>query len=189
LSGGAHGRYVSLIMANACATAARWLIREHRVALCLPVVPAASPGVAWEPEASSVALRLMTHHKVSITQPCRSRTGAHTAGPGVRDAMVWQGRRDYKDARDPRNFFARFVSSRRDFSNRSEIRLPLQSAAFLRNARALCSKLAVASTEPGQVTLMRYLSGNARADDSRYSRRSEQRRTLYFTIILGARNT
>jgi putative ABC transport system permease protein len=57
------------------------------------------------------ALRLVTHHRVSITQPLpMSYLARIRQVPGVRSAMVWQWfGGTYKDARDQRNFFARFA--------------------------------------------------------------------------------
>jgi putative ABC transport system permease protein len=57
------------------------------------------------------ALRLVTHHRVSITQALpMSYLARIRQVPGVRAAMVWQWfGGTYKDARDQRNFFARFA--------------------------------------------------------------------------------
>jgi putative ABC transport system permease protein len=57
------------------------------------------------------ALRLVTHHRVSITQALpMSYLPRIRQVPGVRTAMVWQWfGGTYKDARDQRNFFARFA--------------------------------------------------------------------------------
>jgi putative ABC transport system permease protein len=56
------------------------------------------------------ALRLITHHKVSLAQSLPSayvRSIQHV--PGVKAATAWQWFGGaYRDARDPRNFFARF---------------------------------------------------------------------------------
>jgi putative ABC transport system permease protein len=59
----------------------------------------------------SQALRLVTHHRVSITQALpMSYLARIRQVPGVRAAMVWQWfGGTYKDARDQRNFFARFA--------------------------------------------------------------------------------
>src|SRR5436305_6095427 len=59
----------------------------------------------------SQALRLVTHHRVSITQALPMSDLARIRQvPGVRAAMVWQWfGGTYKDARDQRNFFARFA--------------------------------------------------------------------------------
>jgi putative ABC transport system permease protein len=57
------------------------------------------------------ALRLVTHHRVSITQALpMSYLPRIRQVPGVRTAMVWQWfGGTYKDARDQHNFFARFA--------------------------------------------------------------------------------
>jgi len=159
-------RYVSLIMANALRNRRRSALTAASiaVALCLlAVLAAAYLALFGEPEASPAeALRLMTHHKVSITQPMPVSHGARIRQiPGVSDAMVWQWfGGTYKDAHDPRNFFARFaVEPARLFGIRSEIRIPaVQSAAFLRE-RTGCiagSKLAARfDWKPGdRVTLV-----------------------------------
>ena len=72
-------------------------------------------------------LRLITHHKVSITQGMPSSYAARIRRvPGVRDAMVWQWfGGTYKDARESSNFFARFaVEPDRFFNVRPEIQMP-----------------------------------------------------------------
>jgi putative ABC transport system permease protein len=109
------------------------------IALCLLAVLAASYRALYgDPEAGPAeALRLMTHHKVSITQPMPVSYGARIRQiPGVRDTMVWQWfGGTYRDARDPRNFFARFaIEPARLFGIRSEIRMPeIQETAFQQN--------------------------------------------------------
>src|SRR5207247_669503 len=56
------------------------------------------------------ALRLMTHHRVSLAQALPSSYEAKIEQvPGVKSVTVWQWFGGaYKDARDTRNFFARF---------------------------------------------------------------------------------
>ncbi len=133
-------RFASLIMANALRNRRRSALAAASiaVALCLlAVLAAAYLAMFGEPEASPAeALRLMTHHKVSITQPMPVSHAARIRQiPGVSDAMVWQWfGGTYRDARDPRNFFARFaVEPTRLFGIRSEIRIPAaQGTAFLR---------------------------------------------------------
>jgi putative ABC transport system permease protein len=94
------------------------------------------------------ALRLVVHHRVSITQPLpvsfeqRIRTV-----PGVRDAMIWQWFGGvYKDARDPKNFFARIVVEPDHFFNiRSELTMPddqKQQFVHLRSGCIVGRKLA-----------------------------------------------
>jgi putative ABC transport system permease protein len=72
-------------------------------------------------------LRLITHHKVSITQGMPSAYAARIRQvPGVKDAMIWQWfGGTFKDSRDSGNFFARFaVEPDRFFNVRPEIQMP-----------------------------------------------------------------
>src|SRR5258708_38172538 len=85
-------------------------------------------------ESPAEALRLMTHHKISITQPMPVAYEPKIKTiPGVREVMVsqWFGG-TYKDERDQRNFFARFaVEPDKLFGIRPEIELPAeQQTAF-----------------------------------------------------------
>src|SRR6266545_1232447 len=56
------------------------------------------------------ALRFITHHKVSLAQPLPiAYVRQIQQVPGVKAATAWQWfGGSYRDARDPRNFFARF---------------------------------------------------------------------------------
>lgn len=159
-------RYVSLVIANTLRNRRRsaLTVASIAVALCLLAVLAASYlALFGEPEASPAeALRLMTHHKVSITQPMPVSFGARIRRiPGVRDAMVWQWfGGTYRDARDPRNFFARFaIEPARLFGIRSEIKIPAGQIEAFQKLRAGCivgSKLAARfGWKPGdRVTLL-----------------------------------
>jgi putative ABC transport system permease protein len=86
------------------------------------------------------ALRLVTHNKVSLAQPmpASAEQKIHQV-PGVQSVSVrqWFGG-TYKDARDPRNFFARFaVRPDKLFQIYSELRIPEdQKQAFLRQRTA-----------------------------------------------------
>ncbi len=79
-------------------------------------------------------LRLVTHHKVSLTQALPASYGDKIRQvPGIREAMIWQWfGGTYKDARDQKNFFARFcVEPDKFFRVRPEIGLaPDQQQAF-----------------------------------------------------------
>jgi len=138
-------RYASLIAANALRNRRRsaLTVASIAVSLCLlAVLGAAYLALFGEPEASPAeALRLMTHHKVSITQPMPVSFEARIRQiPGVADAMVWQWfGGTYKDARDPRNFFARFaVEPARLFGIRSELRIPAGHRARFQQERTGC---------------------------------------------------
>ena len=138
-------RYASLVMANTLRNRRRSVLTAASiaVALCLlAVLAAAYRALFGVPEARPAeALRLMTHHKVSITQPMPvSHLARIWQISGVRDAMVWQWfGGTYKDARDPRNFFARFaIEPARLFEIRSEIRIPSEQKAAFKQHRSAC---------------------------------------------------
>src|SRR6476646_3641053 len=81
------------------------------------------------------ALRLVTRHKVSLTFPMPEAYGSRMRKvPGVREVVIrsWFGG-VYKDARDFKNFFARFaVEPERLFEVYTDIRIPEeQKKAFL----------------------------------------------------------
>ena len=159
-------RFASLIMANALRNRRRTVLTAASlaVALCLmAVLAAAYQALFGEADAGPAeALRLMTHHKVSITQPMPVSYAARIRQlPGVSDVMVWQWfGGSYKDARDPRNFFARFaVEPARLFGIRSEITIPAAQSAAFQQERTGCivgSKLAARfDWKPGdKVTLV-----------------------------------
>lgn len=96
--------------------------------LCLlGVLFALYRGLFLAPPAPGQDLRLVTHHKVSITQSMPlSYEERIRRVPGVKEAMVWDWfGGTYKDARESRNFFARFtVEPERFFAIRPEIELP-----------------------------------------------------------------
>lgn len=58
------------------------------------------------------ALRLITHHRVSLAQPMPASYEAKIAAvPGVKAVTIWQWFGGvYKDARDPKNFFMRMAA-------------------------------------------------------------------------------
>ncbi len=93
-------------------------------------------------------MRLVTHHKVSLTQALPASYGDRIRQvPGIREEMVWQWfGGTYKDARDQKNFFARFcVEPDKFFRVRPEIHLPEdQKQAFqhLRTGAIASSDLA-----------------------------------------------
>ena len=104
--------------------------------LCLlGVLFALYRGLFLAPPAPGQELRLVTHHKVSITQSMPlSYEDRIRRVPGVRDASVWQWfGGTYKDARDSKNFFARFsVEPDHFFNVFQEIEMPEdQKQAFM----------------------------------------------------------
>src|SRR5215471_11379438 len=138
-------RLWSLMMASTVRNPRRSLLTVGSVAvsLCLlSVLAAAYRSLFLEPEsAPAEALRLVTHHRVSITQPMPvSFLPKITRIPGVRDSMIWQWfGGTYKDARDPRNFFARFaVEPNKFFRIKPEVELAGDQKAAFQNTRSSC---------------------------------------------------
>jgi putative ABC transport system permease protein len=95
------------------------------------------------------ALRIVTRHKVSLTQPMPfSHEQKIQQLPGVQATSVrqWFGG-TYKDARDPKNFFARFaIRPARLFEIYPEFKIPEdQKAAFLRERTGCVASRQLAS--------------------------------------------
>jgi putative ABC transport system permease protein len=103
---------------------------------------AAYRSLFLEPEsAPAEALRLVTHHRVSITQPMPvSFLTKIRSIPGVVDSMIWQWfGGTYRDARDPRNFFARFaIEPASLFRIKPEVQLPDDQKAAFQHTRSSC---------------------------------------------------
>jgi putative ABC transport system permease protein len=108
-------RYLSLIVKNSLRNRRRSVLTIASVAasLCLLGVLAAIYRVLFFGGASTPAqaLRLITHHKVSLAQPLPiAYVGQIRQAPGVEAATPWQWFGGaYRDAQYPRNFFARFA--------------------------------------------------------------------------------
>jgi putative ABC transport system permease protein len=123
-------RYVGLMWKNALRNRRRsaLTIVSLGFSLCLlGVLFALYRGLFLAPTPPGMELRLVTHHKVSITQSMPlSYEERIRHVPGVKEAMVWQWfGGTYKDARESKNFFARFtVEPDRFFLVRPEIQLP-----------------------------------------------------------------
>jgi putative ABC transport system permease protein len=144
-------RYVSLMFKNSLRNRRRsaLTIVSIGMSLCLlGVLGALYRGLFLAPPTPGQELRLVVHHKVSITQPLPfSYESKIRQVPGVREAMVWQWfGGTYKDARNQKNFFARFcVEPDKFFKVRPEISLPVdqqQSFQHLRTAAIASSDLA-----------------------------------------------
>jgi putative ABC transport system permease protein len=144
-------RYLSLMLKNSLRNRRRsaLTIVSIGMSLCLlGVLGALYRGLFLAPPTPGQELRLVVHHKVSITQPLPfSYESKIRQVPGVREAMVWQWfGGTYKDARDQKNFFARFcVEPDKFFKVRPEISLPVdqqQSFQHLRTAAIASSDLA-----------------------------------------------
>ncbi|MGA3187394.1 MAG: FtsX-like permease family protein [Bryobacteraceae bacterium] len=144
-------RYVSLMWKNSLRNRRRSILTMISIgmSLCLlGVLGALYRGLFLAPPTPGQELRLVVHHKVSITQPLPFSYEAKIRQvPGVRDAMVWQWfGGTYKDARDQKNFFARFcVEPDKFFRVRPGIALPddqQKSFEHLRTAAIASSDLA-----------------------------------------------
>jgi len=144
-------RYLSLMLKNSLRNRRRsaLTIVSIGMSLCLlGVLGALYRGLFLAPPTPGQELRLVVHHKVSITQPLPFSDDSKIRQiPGVREAMVWQWfGGTYKDARDQKNFFARFcVEPDKFFRVRPEISLPVdqqQSFEHLRTAAIASSDLA-----------------------------------------------
>lgn len=133
-------RYFPLIVKNSRRNRRRSLLTMSSIAvsLCLlGMLMAMYRALFLDTQPSPAqALRLVTHHRVSITHPMPvSYTSKIKQIPGVRDAMIWQWiGGTYKDARDPRNVFPRFaVEPDKFFGIMGEIKLPeAQMLDFIR---------------------------------------------------------
>jgi putative ABC transport system permease protein len=153
-------RYLSLILKNSLRNRRRSTLTMLSIgmSLCLlGVLGALYRGLFVAPPAPGQELRLVVHHKVSITQSMPAAYGDKIRQvPGVREAMIWQWfGGTYKDARDQKNFFARFaVEPDKFFRVRPEISLPAdQQAAFIhqRTAAIASSDLAARMNwKPGE---------------------------------------
>ena len=144
-------RYLSLMFKNSLRNRRRSALTMLSIgmSLCLlGVLGALYRGLFLAPPTPGQELRLVVHHKVSITQALPASYGDKIRKvPGVREVMVWQWfGGTYKDARDQGNFFARFaVEPDKFFRVRPEISVPEdQQRAFqtLRTGAIASSDLA-----------------------------------------------
>jgi putative ABC transport system permease protein len=137
-------RYLPLMMKNALRNRRRSLltIASIAVSLCLLGVLMAIYHALFLSEGTPAqALRLVTRHKVSLTQPMPISYRAKIERiPGVREVMVWQWfGGTYKDNRDPKNFFARFAAEPdRIFNIHSEWIIPEDQKQAFRRERTGC---------------------------------------------------
>ncbi len=144
-------RYVPLMLKNSLRNRRRSVLTIFSIAasLCLlGVMFALYRGLFLAPPKPGQELRLIARHKVSMTQPLPiSYEPRIRQVPGVHDSTVWQWfGGTYKDARDRRNFFARFcIEPDRIFSVRPDLEIPEeQKLAFqkLRTGAIASSDLA-----------------------------------------------
>ena len=133
-------RYVPLILKNMLRNRRRSILTISSIAasMCLlGVLFALYRALFLSPPAPGQELRLVTYHRVSLTQSLPASYEERIRSvPGVRDATVWQWfGGTYKDARDQRNFFARFGVEPEHFLNiRTDYVMPeAQKKAFLTN--------------------------------------------------------
>src|SRR5262249_14053708 len=137
--------YLSLITRNCFRNRRRSLltISSLAVSLCLlGLLMAMYRALFFEGEQSPAqALRLVTHNKVSLAQPLPASTEQKIQQiPGVQSVSVrqWFGG-TYRDARDTRNFFARFaVRPEKLFQIYSELRIPEDQKQAFMHERTAC---------------------------------------------------
>ncbi len=147
-------RYLSLILKNSLRNRRRSILTIGSIAISLCILGlliAMYQAMFYGEATPAQALRLMTRHRVSMTQPIPIYYRQKISQiPGVHDAMVWQWFGGvYKDSRDPNNFFARFaVEPDHLFNVRPEYQLPDdQKQAFIHErtgtviSRTLADKL------------------------------------------------
>ena len=108
-------RYLSLILKNSLRNRRRSIltIGSIAVSLCiLGVLMAMYQALFLGDPTPAQALRLITRHRVSLTQPVPISYRAKIARiPGVKDLSVWQWFGGvYKDNRDPKHMFPRFAA-------------------------------------------------------------------------------
>jgi putative ABC transport system permease protein len=134
-------RYLSLMFKNSLRNRRRSALTMLSIgmSLCLlGVLGALYRGLYLAPPTPGQELRLVTHHKVSITQSLPLSDGDKIRQvPGVREVMVWQWFGGaYKDARDQSNFFARFaVEPDKFFRVRPEMAMPEDQQKTFRELR------------------------------------------------------
>jgi putative ABC transport system permease protein len=138
-------RYFSLVAKNSQRNRRRSILTVASIAvsLCLlGILMAMYRALFLDTQVNPTqALRIVTHHKVSITQPMPVSYSARIKQiRGVRDVMVWQWYGGtYRDARDPRNAFARFaVEPERFFNIMREIELPEDHKLAFQRLQTAC---------------------------------------------------
>lgn len=131
-------RYVPLMLKNTLRNRRRSVLTIFSIgaSLCLlGLMFALYRGLFLAPARPGQELRLVTHHKVSMTQPMPYSYAAKIRQvPGVAGVMTWQWfGGTYKDARDRNNFFARFCAEPAEFFKvHTDIEMPEeQRRAFL----------------------------------------------------------
>ena len=137
-------RYLSLILKNSLRNRRRSIltIGSIAVSLCILGVLIAMYRAMFLGDATPAqALRLVTRHRVSLTQPIpiyyRDKIKVI---PGVRDIMSWQWfGGTYKDNRDPKNMFPRFATDPDHFFNvMPEYQIPEDQKVAFQRERTGC---------------------------------------------------
>lgn len=158
-------RYLPLILKNTLRNRRRSLLTVSSIAasMCLLGVMFALYGALFLSAPAPVQeLRVITYHRVSLTQslPAAYEDKIRRV-PGVRETSVWQWFGGvYKDARDQRNFFARFGVEPEPFLKiHTEYTMPEdQKKAFLTDRTAAIASRTVADKfgwKPGErITLV-----------------------------------
>jgi putative ABC transport system permease protein len=137
--------YFSMVVKNSLRSRRRTTltIASIAISLCLlTLLLAVYRALFLAPEQTSgQALRLVTHHKVSLTQDLPlSYERKIEQIPGVKavTSLRWFGG-VYKDASDPRNQFARFAIEPSEFFNvYPEVNLPEQQALAFQEQKTAC---------------------------------------------------
>ena len=137
-------RYLSLILKNSLRNRRRSIltIGSIAVSLCILGVLMAMYRAMFLGDATPAqALRLVTRHRVSLTQPIpiyyRDKIKVI---PGVKDLMSWQWfGGTYKDNRDPKNMFPRFATDPDHFFNvMPEYQIPEDQKIAFQRERTGC---------------------------------------------------
>lgn len=148
--------YLLFIVKNALRSKRRALLTMASVALslCLLAVLMALYHALFlsSPTTPGQALRLVVHHKVSLTQelPLSYEKKIATL-PGVRDvtSLRWFGG-TYKDARDPRNNFAQFgIEPTHLFNVYPEFSMPQDEIAAFEQQKTACVASRALATKLG----------------------------------------
>jgi putative ABC transport system permease protein len=137
-------RYLSLIFKNTLRNRRRSILTIGSIAisLCiLGVLMAMYQAMFLGDPTPSQALRLITRHRVSLTQnfPIYYREKIQRV-PGVKDLTVWQWFGGvYKDNRDPKNMFSRFAAEPNHIFNvLTEYQMPDEQKLAFQHERTGC---------------------------------------------------
>ena len=148
--------YLSFVVKNALRSKRRAVLAMASVALsfCLLAVLMALYRALFlsAPATPGQALRLVVHHKVSLTQDLPlSYERKIAAIPGVKDvtSLRWFGG-TYKDARDPRNNFAQFgIEPAHLFNVYPEFSMPQNEIAAFEQQKTACITSRALATKLG----------------------------------------